>query len=108
MITAYRGLALLREAQGRLPEAVALMRKSLAVAMETAGPENASTATSHYRLGRMLAIEKHYAEAEQHLLRARDIRTKLTGPESPPTQDAIAALGKLYEAWGKPEKAKVR
>jgi hypothetical protein len=58
-----------------------------------------------YRLGRMLNDKKQYAEAESHLVRAREIRMKLLGPEAKPTQEAVAQLVKLYEAWGKPEKA---
>ena len=106
LITAYRGLAALRELQGRWAESVTLTRRSLALALETVGPEHATTATSHWRLGRMLTDEKKYDEAEPHLLRARDIRARVIGADARPTQEATADLVKLYEAWGKPEKAK--
>jgi eukaryotic-like serine/threonine-protein kinase len=101
MITAYRGLAVLRDAQGRRAEAIALGRQSLDLAIATVGPDNVSTATSHFRLGRSLALDKQYADAERHLLRARDIRTKSLGPEAKATQEAITELEKLYAAWGK-------
>jgi len=101
MITAYRGLSLLRDAQGRRPEAIAFGRQALDLAVATVGPDNVSTATSHFRLGRSLALDKQYAEAERHLVRARDIRTKSLGPEAKPTQEAITELEKLYAAWGK-------
>ena len=106
MITAYRGLAILRDAQGRRRDAIALYRQSLALAIATVGPDNISTATSHFRLGRSLALEKQYAEAERHLLRARDIRVKALGPQAKPTQEALAELEKLYAASRKPQKGK--
>jgi serine/threonine protein kinase len=106
LIPAMRGLSTLRQGQGRTDEAVALLRNSIALALETIGPDHASTAVSHHLLGRMLGGEKQYVEAEQHLLRARDIRAKTVGPDARATQDTIAELGKLYVAWGKPEKAK--
>jgi serine/threonine protein kinase len=106
MITAYRGFAILREAQGRYAEAVTLARTSLALAIDTVGPDNPSTATSHFRLGRALMLQKQYAEAEQHLIRARDIRAKVAGPDAPATQDANRELVRLYEAWGKPQETK--
>ena len=106
MITAYRGLAILRDAQGRRPEAIALSRQSLELAIAALGPDNVSTATSHFRLGRSLALDKHYAEAERHLLRARDIRVKSLGPQAKLTQEAVAELEKLYAAWRKRPKTK--
>jgi non-specific serine/threonine protein kinase/serine/threonine-protein kinase len=106
LIVALRGLSALRQAQGRPAEALALMRRSLALALETVGPEHATTATAHYRLGRLLSGGKQYAEAEPHLLAARDTRTRLLGPDVQATKDTIVALVELYEAWGKPEKAR--
>ena len=106
MVTAYRGLALLRDAQGRRAEAIALGRQSLDLAIATVGPDNVSTATSHFRLGRSLALDKQYAEAEPHLLRARDIRTRSLGAAAKLTQEANAELEKLYAAWGKPGRPK--
>ena len=106
MVFALRGLSALREAQGRWPESVALTRQSLALALETIGPDHVSTAVSHQRLGRMLAVDKRYADAEHHLLRARDIRVKALGPDARPTRDTIAELDKLYAAWGKPAKTR--
>ena len=85
---------------------MALTRKSLALAVETVGPDHANTASSHVRLGRMLTVEKQYASAEQHLLHAHAIRSKVLGPDARPTQETVALLDKLYAAWGKPEKAK--
>jgi serine/threonine protein kinase len=105
IVSALRGLSALREAQGRWAESVALVRESIALALETIGPDHLNTATSEYRLGRMLNDKKQYAEAESHLVRAHEIRTKLLGPGAKPTQEAVAQLVKLYEAWGKPEKA---
>ena len=102
MVTAYRGLALLRDAQGRRAEAIALGRQSLDLAIATVGPDHVSTAMSHFRLGRSLALDKQYAEAERHLLRTRDIRTKSLGATAKPTQEANAELEKVYAAWGKP------
>ena len=108
MITAYRGLGTLREAQGRWPEGMALFQRSLALSVETSGPDSATTATSHYRLARRLTARKLYAEAEPHLLRARDIMVKTLGADAKPTQDAIIELAKVHAALGKPEKATAR
>jgi hypothetical protein len=74
--------------------------------LKTVGPDHASTATSHYRLAMALMGRKRYADAETQLLRAHVIRTKALGPDAKPTQQVIADLVKLYDAWGKPEKAK--
>jgi hypothetical protein len=54
----------------------------------------------------VLVARKQYADAETHLLRARAIREKVNGPTAPPTQEAVEDLVKLYDAWGKPDKAK--
>ena len=56
-------------------------------------------------LGRVLLARKQYAEAEQLLLRARDIREAALGPAAEPTKLAVQDLIKLYDAWGKPDKA---
>lgn len=106
MITAYRGFAVLREVQGRYAEAATLARTSLALALATVGPDNPSTATSHFRLGRVLMLQKQYADAEQHLTRARDIRAKVSGPEAPATQEANRELARLREARGKSQETK--
>ena len=108
MISAYRGLGTLRDAQDRWPEGLALFEKSLALSVETSGPDSATTATSHYRLARRLTARKLYAEAEPHLLRAREIMLKTLGADAKPTQDAIAELAKVHAALGKPEKAPAR
>jgi serine/threonine protein kinase len=105
IVVALRGLSALREAQGRRAESLALARESVALALKTIGADHVNTATSEYRLGRMLVDDKQYAEAEPHLVRAYEIRTKLLGPDAKPTREAAAQLVKLYEAWGKPDKA---
>jgi tetratricopeptide (TPR) repeat protein len=106
LVIALRGVSTLREAQGRWPEAVTLTRRSLALALETNGPDHADTAASYHRLGRLLRDEKQYAEAEPHLLRASAIREKVLGADARPTHESIEALIRLYEAWGKPDAAK--
>jgi hypothetical protein len=46
----------------------------------------------------LLDLEKQDVEAEQHLLRARDIRAKTLGPDARVAEDSIAELGNLYAA----------
>ena len=44
--------------------------------------------------------------AEPHLLRALDLRRKTLGDEHPDTTKAKVSLASLYDAWGKPERAR--
>lgn len=102
---ALRGLALLRQRQGRLAEAEKIARESLALAVSVLGADRASTATSHHRVAMALQAQKRYADAETHLLRARAIREQRFGPTGAPTQQIVGNLVTLYTAWGQPEKA---
>jgi tetratricopeptide (TPR) repeat protein len=105
LVSALRGLALLRERQGRLADAERISRESLALAEKVLGADHAGTATSHQRLAMTLIKQKRFAEAETHLLRSRAIREQRFGPTAGPTQQVVGSLITLYTAWGKPDKA---
>ena len=72
---AYSNLATLLRDQGRVEEAVALSRRSLARA-EAAGEDRLATATALYDLAFALYLSRGYAEAEPLLVRALAIQKR--------------------------------
>ena len=103
--TVLRNIATLRQRQGDLPGADAAARQALAISIKALGEKHLQTATSSVILGRVLLARKQYAEAEQLLLTALGIREAALGPAAEPTKLTVQDLIKLYDAWGKPEKA---
>lgn len=61
------------------------------------------SAASRLSLGECLVLQKRYAEAEPLLLDCHNVFQARFGPADPRTQSARMRLGKLYEAWGKPD-----
>jgi serine/threonine-protein kinase len=58
------------------------------------------------RLGTSLAAQGRHSEAEPFLLRSLDARRAQWGERHDLTLDSVRALVALYEAWGKPERAR--
>ena len=95
----------LYERRGDLVRAEALYREALSRNLRQLGEKNASTAVSAAVLAKVLVAQRRYPEAEAELIRTRTIREATIGPSAPLTLRAIEDLAKLYEAWGKPERA---
>jgi hypothetical protein len=103
---AARGLSLLR--RGQWAEAEAVLRECLAI-RERVQPDQWTTFNTRSLLGGSLLGRKAYAEAEPLIvsgyegLKAREAR--IPPPGRPRFTEASERVVKLYEAWGKPEKA---
>ena len=63
------------------------------------------TGIGQIKLGRVLAGEKKYSEAEQHLLAGLQVLRKQTSPSASWVQSARKELVNVYEAMHEPEKA---
>ncbi len=85
-----------------------MLRESLAI-REKFQADDWTTFNTRSLLGGSLLGQEKYAEAEPLILagyegmRARD--EKIPPPAQPRLTDAADRVVKLYEAWGKPEKA---
>jgi serine/threonine protein kinase/tetratricopeptide (TPR) repeat protein len=102
---ALYNLAGLFKAKGDYAAAEQTCREALALALRKLGEQHPHTADVRVRLGAVLVAVGRYAEAETLLVQGRAAREKLSGPDHGNTRKAVEELVKLYEAWGKPEKA---
>jgi eukaryotic-like serine/threonine-protein kinase len=105
MGTVLRSVGNLRNRRGDLAGAEAVFRQALALHLKAFGEKHLETASSSLFLGRVLTARKQFAEAETLMLRARTIRQEALGTTAEPTRSTVQELIKLYDAWGKPEKA---
>jgi hypothetical protein len=105
-IMAARGLSLVR--QGRWAEAEAILRECLAI-RERSQPDESTTFNTRSLLGGTLLGQKKYAEAEPLIvsgyegMKAREAR--IPRPSKPSFTEAAERVVRLYEEWGKKEKA---
>ena len=94
--------------QGKWTEAEPLLRECLVV-REKLQPDEWTTFTTRSLLGRALLGQKKYAEAEPLIvsgyegMKSREAR--IPPPSKPSLTEASEYVVKLYEAWGKPDKA---
>ncbi len=94
--------------QGKWTEAEPLLRECLVV-REKLQPDEWTTFTTRSLLGRALTGQKKYAESEPLIvsgyegMKARE--AKIPPPSKPRLTEAAERVVKLYEAWGKPDKA---
>jgi serine/threonine protein kinase/tetratricopeptide (TPR) repeat protein len=102
---AMHNLAVFYAAQDRYGEAEALFKEGLQIARRQLGQEQYAV---HFVYGMALVYHKQgrYAEAEPLYKEALDASRRTVGAEHPQTQAIMAKLVEVYEAWGKPEKAK--
>ena len=92
-------------AQGKLEEAEAIYAKSLETSRKVYGDENRSTVFLIGGVGELLLKQKKYAEAEITLLELIEIYARTLPSEHPDNYWAYDTLAKIYDGWGKPEKA---
>ena len=92
-------------AQGRYTEAEALWLELLERSRRLMGDEHVHTLSSMQAVAMAYFAQGKYAEAEPLLLEAYERLQQ--GAEAPPEEKraVLEALIKLYDAWGKPDKA---
>ncbi|MEM6647187.1 MAG: tetratricopeptide repeat protein [Bacteroidota bacterium] len=69
------------------------------------GAEHPATGRTALYVGRLLAHQDRYTEAEPYLEEAYAVLAAQPAPGNDRTTDAKAALAKLYTEWGKPDQA---
>jgi hypothetical protein len=95
--------------QGKHAEAVSILRECLAIKEKTL-PGDWATAEARSLLGEALAGQGEFSAAEPLLLDAQKALTERRETILPVNRvatlrDAAERLVRLYEAWGKPDKA---
>ena len=90
---------------GRLDEAERFMSEAVALADEVLPEDHWRRWDLHHEYGRLLTDLRRFADAESHAL---DALAALDAIEENPgslRHDALAAVGEMYDAWGKPVEA---
>ena len=102
----YTALGLNSLLRGDTAAAEGPFRQALAIYNRALGPEHVRTALAKERLATSLTATGGYDEAERLLLSAIDVLESAPASRNS-ARDALARTVALYEAWGKPEKARV-
>jgi tetratricopeptide (TPR) repeat protein len=108
LAAALAGLGRTLLLQGKGPEAEPVLRESLTI-REKAIPDDWRRFNTMSQLGGALLGQRRYAEAEPLVvpgyegMKAREAR--IPAPSRPRLADAAVRVVRLYDAWGKPEKA---
>ncbi len=79
------------------------LREALAGFRAAYPEEGIRHANTYLRLGRCIADQGRFAEAEPHYLRAYTLFDEVHGVNNPLTQRVIGFVATFYETWGKPE-----
>jgi serine/threonine-protein kinase len=98
-------LAELLEQRGDHEEAESLIRAALAIQRSVFPEDHWQIAASQIRLGNCLTARKRYEEAEPLLLGGYEAMRKQFSVDDRKTRGALEDVGRLYDAWGRPEKA---
>ena len=93
-------------AQGHAAEAEAFLREALAIRKDVLSEGDWRIAETAAALGVCLAALARYDEAETLLQQSYQILDAHRGRQDRYTQRALAGLVALYEAWGKPDRAR--
>jgi len=104
-LTCAHNLATNYTVLGRLDEAEPLFLWTIAQKRRVLGEMHPETCATRRALGTVYRKQGRYAEAEALLVDAHEGLAQALGAEHPDTARAIDELVRLYEAWGKPEKA---
>jgi tetratricopeptide (TPR) repeat protein len=97
LASVLNGLGILRKAQGRYTEALALYRRALPLV----GRDPAARATLEHNLGGSEHARGRYAAAEPHARRSVALRTALRGRAHPEVAADVAALAAIVEGRGR-------
>ncbi|GAB4329013.1 MAG: hypothetical protein Kow0074_25290 [Candidatus Zixiibacteriota bacterium] len=100
-----RGLGDLLTRTGRAPEAEPLLREALELVASSLPPTHYLYAESQGLLGACLVELGAYAEAESLLVQSHATLMEARPADDHMVRDAEERLERLYEEWGKPEKA---
>ena len=98
-------LAVLLHLRGKNEDAVLEFEQLAAAAEDLAGKDRWFTVMSSVHYGRCLLELQRFNDAESVLQTVYDGFKDLNGEDHENTRSALAAIIKLYDAWGKPEKA---
>jgi eukaryotic-like serine/threonine-protein kinase len=99
------GLGWLLIDRGAYDEAEKLVRASLTTRQAKLPSTHWRIAFSQALLGACLAGERRFAEAEPLLTDAYAVLAARRGPDRTETRYAGSAVARMYDAWGKPDKA---
>ena len=102
---AYANLASVYLARKDYPRAEKMFREVVQRYTEALSADHLYTGIGQIKLGRALAGEKHYEDAEQHLLAGYKVLMKQTSPSASWLQSARKELVNVYQALDEPEKA---
>ena len=91
--------------QNNFAAAETTLREAYALAQKVLPAEHFRRTHAQHMLGRCYAEQRHFAEAEPLLLGSWQTFTRLRGVNDRWTGIAREQLAKLYEVWGKSEKA---
>ena len=99
-------LGLLLMQRGAPGEALPLLREALDGLRGSLPPEHWILGVAMLNLGRCQTALQDHSAAERTLSEAHALLQKTLGPANGRTLQARTALAELYDAWGKPEKAR--
>ena len=86
---------------GKYADAVAIAKRSLALAEQRSGPEHPEVAQLHSNLGAFYAAQAHYSEAEDSYQRSLAIREQALGRDHPDVAQSLTGLAGVYRAQGR-------
>lgn len=89
-----------------LDEAERLFRDVISLRTEIYGPDHDLVANAMNQLGRVLLGKGVFSEAEDMLVDSRDLHAANSSPNDFIVARDNFTLGRLYEAWGQPDKAR--
>ena len=98
---ALTALGVLRKAQGRYAEALALYRQAMVILRAQRGPRAGDLATLYHNLAGSEHARGRFAVAEEHARRGLAIRRRAFGPDDPGVIADEAALAPILDGLGK-------
>ncbi len=99
-------LASVLEAQAKWSEAEPFRRRCAELGRVVIPEGNRAFGLYLQRYGRNLTQLGRYAEAQDHLFEARDVLERTLGPHDEAVAVTLDNLIELYDAWGKPDRAR--
>lgn len=104
-ISATHNFALLRWKQGRMDEAIDLVKAELAACERSLPPEHEDRLTALNALGVLLQQVNQFEEAERVLREVVELRRETSGPDAPDTLIAVGNLALLLVDLDRPAEA---
>ncbi len=104
-LVSMHNLAVLYDRLDRLEEAESLHQQTLVLRRRKLGNDHRGTALTMASLAAVLRQQQRYEEAEPLYIEALGVRRRVFGDSARVTLRTLRELIKLYEAWGRPDKA---